>query len=62
MKSIKGEYNGECNRTACDSGILPSVKLKRGVYASIRTEPKLSRNSLCSCDSGKKYKKCCLNK
>lgn len=27
----------------------------------IRTEPKISRNSLCPCDSGKKYKKCCIN-
>jgi preprotein translocase subunit SecA len=25
----------------------------------IRTEPKIQRNSLCSCGSGKKYKKCC---
>lgn len=25
----------------------------------IRTEPKIQRNELCSCGSGKKYKKCC---
>lgn len=35
--------------------------LKRGHYESIRTEPKINRNSICSCGSGKKYKKCCLN-
>lgn len=26
----------------------------------IRTEPKIGRNELCKCNSGKKYKKCCL--
>lgn len=25
-----------------------------------REAPKISRNALCSCGSGKKYKKCCL--
>ena len=25
----------------------------------VRTEPKIGRNDLCSCGSGKKYKKCC---
>lgn len=25
-----------------------------------RTEPKVGRNDLCPCGSGKKYKKCCL--
>jgi len=28
----------------------------------IRFEPKISRNAPCPCDSGKKYKQCCLNK
>jgi len=28
----------------------------------IRTEPKIGRNEICpKCDSGKKYKKCCIN-
>ncbi|WP_373687728.1 SEC-C metal-binding domain-containing protein [Clostridium tagluense] len=26
---------------------------------TIRNEKKIGRNSLCSCGSGKKYKKCC---
>jgi uncharacterized protein YecA (UPF0149 family) len=26
-----------------------------------RTNPKINRNSPCSCGSGKKYKKCCFN-
>lgn len=28
----------------------------------IRREPKIGRNSLCPCNSGKKYKNCCINK
>lgn len=28
----------------------------------VRTEPKIQRNSSCPCESGKKYKKCCINK
>lgn len=26
----------------------------------VRTEPKIGRNTPCTCGSGKKYKKCCL--
>ena len=26
----------------------------------IRTEPKIGRNDVCPCGSGKKYKKCCM--
>ncbi|MBL0707421.1 MAG: SEC-C domain-containing protein [Sulfurimonas sp.] len=29
---------------------------------SVQNEPKLGRNDPCPCGSGKKYKKCCLNK
>jgi len=28
----------------------------------VRTEPKIGRNEPCPCNSGKKYKNCCLNK
>ena len=28
----------------------------------MKSKAKLNRNSPCSCGSGKKYKKCCLNK
>ena len=28
----------------------------------LRKAPKIPRNSICSCGSGKKYKKCCLKK
>lgn len=30
-------------------------------YEDIRRTPKISRNSICSCGSGKKFKKCCIN-
>ena len=29
-------------------------------YADVRTEPKVSRNEICNCGSGMKFKKCCL--
>lgn len=29
-------------------------------YINARTTPKIGRNDACPCDSGKKYKKCCL--
>jgi hypothetical protein len=29
-------------------------------HTPIISEPKINRNDLCSCGSGKKYKKCCL--
>jgi len=28
----------------------------------VRTEPKIGRNEPCPCNSGKKYKNCCINK
>ncbi|MAU06352.1 MAG: hypothetical protein CL919_00500 [Deltaproteobacteria bacterium] len=28
----------------------------------VRTEPKIGRNDLCPCGSGKKHKKCCMKK
>jgi len=32
------------------------------VTEPVRTEPKIGRNEPCPCGSGKKYKKCCMNK
>ena len=34
----------------------------KGTPVDVRTEPKIQRNEPCPCESGKKYKKCCLNK
>ena len=31
------------------------------IAAAVRSKTKIGRNDLCSCGSGKKYKKCCLN-
>ena len=49
---------------------LTSKKMYPGYYVTrmrsrdsgtvIRAEPKIGRNDPCSCGSGKKYKKCCL--
>ena len=36
--------------------------LEDKIKSLISTEPKIGRNDPCPCGSGKKYKKCCLNK
>jgi preprotein translocase subunit SecA len=36
--------------------------LERKPAPILRLEQKVGRNDPCPCDSGKKYKKCCLNK
>ena len=41
------------------STMLPDKK-PFGKPAAVRTEPKVQRNELCPCGSGKKYKKCCI--
>ena len=41
---------------------IGGFKKDYGVIKKVRTEPKINRNSLCPCDSGLKYKKCCINK
>jgi hypothetical protein len=61
------DYDGdEFKRAAC---ALYARQLEEGedgtfpIYVStqvVRTAPKIGRNDLCSCGSGKKYKKCCL--
>ena len=40
----------------------PRSKSNKGELISVRTEPKIGRNQLCPCGSGKKYKFCCGNK
>lgn len=34
-------------------------KERNAIIVPVRTEPKIGRNDLCPCESGKKYKKCC---
>lgn len=41
---------------------LPKTKQIKGRIINVRTEPKIQRNELCPCNSGKKFKKCCINK
>lgn len=40
---------------------LPNLKPSRGKIVPVRTEPKIGRNEPCPCNSGKKFKKCCIN-
>ena len=47
------------NTRVPDTGNRPP-KIK-GRIVEVRTEPKIGRNEPCPCDSGKKYKKCCIN-
>lgn len=35
-------------------------KQSGGLMTEVRDEPKVGRNDPCTCGSGKKYKKCCL--
>ncbi len=45
---------------------MPATQTKTFNTSSIeqikRNHPKIGRNQLCPCNSGKKYKKCCLDK
>src|SRR5215211_3800859 len=43
------------------SGIIPSI-LDQDKGDSVRSKMKVGRNDPCPCGSGKKYKKCCLEK
>jgi hypothetical protein len=42
--------------------LLHEDSMKEKAPASLATEVKIGRNDPCPCGSGKKYKKCCLNK
>lgn len=45
------------------SGTGPRMsKKKRELLRPLSEKPEVSRNELCPCNSGKKYKKCCLTK
>lgn len=41
---------------------FPAPKKINGKSGKIRTEAKISRNDTCPCNSGKKYKNCCIKK
>jgi hypothetical protein len=42
--------------------IVEEFDSRENLLQQVRTEPKIGRNDPCPCASGKKYKKCCLNK
>ncbi len=50
MLSVVGQAVGQVDLTAAPDPERPA-----------RSAPKVGRNDLCPCGSGKKYKKCCLN-
>jgi len=39
-----------------------SMKERAAKIIAVRNTPKINRNAKCPCDSGKKYKKCCIKK
>ncbi len=43
-------------------GRRKKAKLEHGHYINVRDYPKIGRNEPCPCGSGKKFKKCCLDK
>ncbi len=49
-------------KTQVDAALLPPTpkRLRNAPHVPVRTEPKISRNSICNCGSGKKYKHCCI--
>jgi uncharacterized protein YecA (UPF0149 family) len=42
------------------AAIAASLPMPDGKRVAVRTEPKIGRNELCHCNSGNKYKKCCI--
>jgi uncharacterized protein YecA (UPF0149 family) len=45
-----------------DSTTWSNFPMKQYTPPYVREEPKIQRNEPCPCNSGKKYKKCCINK
>jgi uncharacterized protein (DUF4415 family) len=42
--------------------MIEAYEMENRIQPLISTEPKIKRNDPCPCGSGKKYKKCCINK
>jgi len=72
--TIEDEILGRMQLTMSKDGLLPVIFqheidhmngktiFDRKRQPIRRNSPKIGRNQLCPCNSGKKYKKCCLNK
>lgn len=48
--------------TVTSDTLWSSLPMKSSPPLFVRTELKIQRNDPCSCGSGKKFKKCCINK
>lgn len=58
-KPIDWNYKeGSALKVFDDYNIVPSAPVK----PFVREQKKVGRNELCTCQSGKKYKNCCINK
>jgi hypothetical protein len=57
-------YTDTMTITNSYSGLdVPYIRASKYKEVPVRTEPKIPRNAVCpKCDSGLKYKKCCINK
>lgn len=53
---MNSEYTEEYDK----KGIVPMLDWK--LKPMKRKEPKINRNEICPCGSGKKYKNCCMIK
>ena len=67
MEKVEEEHKGKMTGMEIDHFLTNPFhqtkgKRKYNVIQSINDEPKINRNDICPCGSGKKYKKCCLNK
>ncbi len=71
VMSMLGAYMGAMGATAPDLldmmndkslfGGFGNLKKYRGHSVSVRTYKKIGRNEPCPCESGKKFKKCCID-
>lgn len=58
--ALHRQYLAELDSAAIDLEAVRRAHLSPETY--VRETPKVGRNDPCPCGSGKKYKKCCLNK
>ena len=56
----KWEFNERIDRE-CQKSFSKNSKIKRFINGKVVTQ-KIGRNDLCPCGSGRKYKRCCLNR
>ena len=57
--SLEDYVKENYNYWESERGLAPAANEGKVITPFKRDKPKISRNSPCSCGSGKKYKKCC---